>query len=306
MDRLQKKCLFASTGTHVFLACLLVFGSAFFVPSQKPVDTSKMSKLTMIPGKLVDDLLSGGGGNPNIKDTGERIKGETTRTVEPPAPKPEPPAPKPVEAKPTPPAPKPQVTPPPTVKPLPLVPVVRNPGKDQAKVTPKDPKDSDILKNLKPATLTAAEKARQKAEAEAKELAAADAKRREAIAKAFNSATSGLRAGFTDGTAIEVHGQGGEAYANYAQFVREVYENAWLVPTDFLDENETTKVSIVIDRSGNVLSSKIEKNSGNRSLDRSVQRALDSVKFVAPFPPESKDQKRTFTINFNLKSKLLG
>ena len=31
MNRLDKKCFIASTGTHLFLALLLVFGSAFFI-----------------------------------------------------------------------------------------------------------------------------------------------------------------------------------------------------------------------------------------------------------------------------------
>jgi hypothetical protein len=37
-----------------------------------------------------------------------------------------------------------------------------------------------------------------------------------------------------------------------------------------------------------------------------VQRALDRVKFVHEFPEGAKEQKRTYTINFNLKAKQLG
>ena len=302
MDRLEKKCLVASTGMHLFLMCLLVLGSAFFVPTQKPVDISKLPRLQVIPGKLVDDLLSGGGGNPNLKITEDRIHGETMRPVAeenkepPPPPKPEKAEPKKVEsvAKV---APKPEK--------LNLVPAVRKPGKEPAKVSSTTPKDTDI--KLTPAKRTAADKARQEAEAAAaaaKEYARAEGNRRRELAKVLGNTTQSLRAGFTDGTVVEVGGPGGIAYANYAQFVKEVYENAWMVPTDFMDENQTTRVVVVIERSGNVISRRIEKYSGNPSLDRSVQRALDSVKFVAPFPEGAKDQKRTFTINFNLKSKL--
>jgi TonB family protein len=315
MDRLQKKCFMASTGTHALLACILMFGSAFFIQKQKPVDVSEMPKLRMIPGKLVDDLLSGGGGNPNLKITDERIKGETMRPEEvqepaPPAPQPKqeptPPAPKKVE--PTPPKkaePVIEKTPPKTDN-LKLVPTVRKNGKEPVKVSATDPKDSDITKFLKPASISPAEKLRRQAEAEAKAYAAAETKRRESLGKALDNMKTGLRAGFTDGTVVEVGGPGGEAYANYAQFVKEVYENAWNIPTDFLDQNATTVVTVVIDRSGNVIHASVQTKSGSTTLDRSVQRALDRVKFVAPFPEGAKDEKRTFTIDFNVKGKQLG
>lgn len=192
-----------------------------------------------------------------------------------------------------------------------LVPTVRNKGKDPVKVSDAVPKESDIISKLKTTKMTAADKARKQAEAEAaaaKEYAKAEAKRRDAIGKALDNMKSGLRAGFTDGTVVEVGGPGGEAYANYAQFVKEVYENDWVVPTDFLDENATTKVIVVIERSGNVIRSRcrIVNYSKVDNLDRSVQRTLDRVKFVAPFPEGSHDKERTFTINFNLKGKQIG
>ena len=59
----------------------------------------------------------------------------------------------------------------------------------------------------------------------------------------------------------------------------------------------------VVRGNGNVIDSKLLKPSGNTALDRSVKRALDRVRFVAPFPEGSLDPQRTFTINFNLKSK---
>jgi hypothetical protein len=38
-----------------------------------------------------------------------------------------------------------------------------------------------------------------------------------------------------------------------------------------------------------------------------VQRTLDRVTFVAPFPDGAKEKERTFIINFNLKAKrMLG
>jgi hypothetical protein len=41
-------------------------------------------------------------------------------------------------------------------------------------------------------------------------------------------------------------------------------------------------------------------------VDKSVQRTLDRVTFIAPFPEGAKDKQRTYTINFNLKAKRLA
>jgi TonB family protein len=58
---------------------------------------------------------------------------------------------------------------------------------------------------------------------------------------------------------------------------------------------------------GTVLSSEIMKSSGDSSVDDSVQRTLDRVTFIAPFPEGSTEKQKTFIINFNLKAKrLLG
>ena len=76
---------------------------------------------------------------------------------------------------------------------------------------------------------------------------------------------------------------------------------------DLMDESSTAKVSVTIAKSGHVISARIERRSGNSPLDRSVQRALDKVRFVAPFPAGALEEQRTFLINFNLKAKrLLG
>ena len=128
MNRLQKKCLIASSGMHGFAVLLLVFGSAFFVAKEKP---QTFSKLQFVPSKFVESALAGGGGNPNLARTDDVQKGETlapqptpTPPVEIPQPRPTPPAPpapKPEPEKPEPPpTAKKQPTPKPTepVKPL--------------------------------------------------------------------------------------------------------------------------------------------------------------------------------------------
>src|SRR5215204_1760335 len=97
MGRLQKKCFIASCGMHIVLFLVVLFGTAFFTPEKpKPVET-----LRMVPSPILDNVLAGGGGNPNIARTEEKIKGDTLDPVPPkPQPvKPEPPKPK-VEPKP--------------------------------------------------------------------------------------------------------------------------------------------------------------------------------------------------------------
>ena len=91
------------------------------------------------------------------------------------------------------------------------------------------------------------------------------------------------------------------AYANYASVVKSIYDAAWTLPdTIAKDENVTVKVTIASD--GTVISSRIIERSGDAPVDASVQRALDRVTFVAPFPEGSSDKQRTYTINFNPQS----
>src|SRR6185503_15035336 len=61
MTRLHKKCLIASTGTHAFLALLLVFGAAFFVAQEHPIPHSKLHLVP--PGDI--EITLAGGGKPN-------------------------------------------------------------------------------------------------------------------------------------------------------------------------------------------------------------------------------------------------
>jgi TolA protein len=152
--------------------------------------------------------------------------------------------------------------------------------------------------------------AKQQREAEANQRAAAEARKAaeagKQLAAEFGKVRESVAVGFKSGTKVEISGPGGEAYANYALMVKMVYEDAWQIPSDLQDEDSTAKVTVTIARSGDVLSARIERRSGNSVLDKSVQRALDRVKFVAKFPEGSKEEQRTFTINFNLKSKLLS
>jgi len=281
MDRLQKKCFVASCGMHVLLLLVVLFGAAFFAPEKpKPVET-----LTMIPSRLIDGDQSGGGGNPNIARTDAKIKGETLEP--PPQPQPvkvEPPKPKVEAAKVEPPKPAPTKT---------VIP------KEPPKTTSK-PKETI---ELTPVNKSAEQKNKAK-EAEAKRRAEQKAAQ-EKLAKALGKVREEMRQGFTSGTAVEVSGPGGAAYASYRSFVFAAYDNAWQVHPDITNDDSAVIARIVVHRTGRIISAQISQRSGLPALDKSVQRALDSVTSLPPFPEGARDQERTFVIEFNLKAKRL-
>jgi len=257
---------------HVLLLLVVLFGAAFLAPEKpKPVET-----LTMIPSILLDGP-SGGGGNPNIARTDAKIKGETLEPV--------PPRPQPVKAEPPkPPTPKPEVV---KVEPTPAPP----------KNTP--PKQAPI--ELKPLNKTAA---KPKTDPQAKQRADAKAAQ-EKLAKALGKVREEMRQGFTSGTAVEVSGPGGAAYADYRAYIFAVYDNAWQVQPDLMNDESAVLTKVVVHRTGRVISAEIVRRSGNSILDRSVQNALDSVRTLREFPKAARDEERTFTIEFSLKAKRL-
>ena len=88
---------------------------------------------------------------------------------------------------------------------------------------------------------------------------------------------------------------------NYESLIRRKYLDATSHP-DAIKNNHVVKVRVVIARSGNVLSAQIINNSGVTSWDRAVQKSLDRVKHIAPFPKSISGSKKTFTLNFNSRS----
>lgn len=329
MDRTQKKCLVGSMLFHGFLLLLIVFGSAFFVAKEKPLNLPAI-KINAIPTILLDQALAGGGGNPNLPRTDDQQKGQTLLPQ--PAPAPPPPAPKP-QSKPAQPEPQPEPPPqpvkevkkpaeqakPPVIKPNPLTKVEPKPKE----TTP--PKD-DILSQLTPVKRTTVDKEKAKREAEkakreAEERAAAREAERQAaeqarqarvaqerFAKAVGQATSSLQRGFSSGTKVEIGGPGGEAYASYDAFVQAAYYDAWQVQSDVSDEDSVVRVKVTIARDGRIVDSRIVGRSSSSIVDRTVQRALDKVRRdgLRPFPEGATESERTYNINFNLKAKRLS
>jgi TonB family protein len=289
MNRLQKKCLIATAGFHLLLVLVILFGAAFFTSHEKPDETTL---LTVIPANLIDAAFNSG-----------------VKAVQPPAPTP----PQPVQP-PQPPQPKPEPVRQPDPEPVKPAPTLVERVKeiftpDPPKLVPVDnpepapkPKPHVVKVDLKPVVHTVP-KVTDTSDADARE-AAKEAKRR---ARAIAKAAQAIKENATSATTIEMPGTGSVSYANYASVVKSIYEQAWTPPDDTSSDDANTKVSVTIGSDGTVISSHILDASGDTRVDGSVQRTLDRVTFVAPFPDGAKEKQRTFIINFNLKAKrMLG
>jgi len=269
MNRLQKKCIIATAGVHLLLLTILIVGPAFFAPRPKADD---LTVLDVIPANLVDAAFNSGVAN---------------AAPPPPAPVTPPQLPPPV----------PVVTPPPPPEPAKVEKV--EPVNPREKLSPADLKPVDKTTkpeprkpeiSLKPVTHAAPQPAAN----------ANDAAR----ARAIRAALKNLNRNLTSATTVDMPGNSSVAYANYASAVKSIYEQAWILPADVSD-NANTKVSVTIANDGTVISARIITPSGDAGLDASVQRTLERVKFIAPFPDGTADKERTYTINFNPQVKRL-
>ena len=202
-------------------------------------------------------------------------------------------------------SPKVSVTPPTTTqtKPTPPKPKPVKITKPKPKPTPPKPKPVKITKpkpqikvNLKP-TIRRPDSSKVKAQQEAAERARkANAKRQETLNNSINRLSSNL----SGSTAVNAP-LGRLAAANYESLIRKKYMDATFHP-GAINRDPVVKVRLVIARSGNVLSAQIINNSGVTSWDRAVQKSLDRVKQIAPFPKSISGSKKTFTLNFNSRS----
>src|SRR5438270_11228877 len=215
MTRLQKKCFLASAGFHLLLVLIVIVGPGFL---SSKTHTEEMAILDCIPANLLDASISGGGNR---------------HAQPPPAPAPQPPTPAPTPIVQKPPEPEPVKEPP--------KPKVIDPDLPEPKPTKKLPQVSTkpvlrdsaakTTKPLKETTPVKDNQARQEA----------DARRR--LAQMISSTARSLNNNLTSTTVIDTNpgpGVGGEAYANYAQVVRSIYEHAWSPPEDTANDDAIT------------------------------------------------------------------
>ncbi|MCX7866498.1 MAG: TonB C-terminal domain-containing protein [Limisphaera sp.] len=276
MDRWQRRGLIVSLVLHALLAAVLVFGPAFRARGPSVPD---LPILEILPARLVDEPFSGGG-QPRAQPP----------PPAPPVPEPQPPPPRPASQTPVQPS-RPTSPPEPSPKPQPT-PSARRLPEVSTKLVTRPRATSQAERSVRDA---AAEQARREAEAAAR-----------ARQEALNQALSRLRDLASSGAEVAVPGPGGEAYANYAQYVKTVYTRAWLVPPDLDIEDATVTTSVTIARDGTVVSARIVRGSGHPAVDASVQRTLERVRTIGrEFPAGAREDQRTFTIHFNLKAKRL-
>jgi TonB family protein len=271
MNRLQKKCVIASAGFHLSLVLILIFGAAFFSSDSA---TKDVPIIDFIPLKTIDDARSGGG-NP---------RAQPPPASQPPAP--QPPAPQPLTVQAAQP-----VTP---VEP----PKDTTPDPENVESKPKPRRKIEVNTNL------VRSDPNDKASVEKR----ARDERRRAAATALSDAANGLKSSLSPSTTIEMRGPGGGGvpYANFLSAVKSIYTDAWLAPVGVTDDSATTTAEITIARDGRVISATITRFSGNSAVDQSVQATLDRVRVAVPLPDDAKEDRRTVTINFNLKAKLIG
>jgi TonB family protein len=288
MNRLQKKCLIAAAGTHLLLVVLLLCSG--FIQSKPKPDDSQV--LDVIPAKLIDAAFNSGvkGAQPPL----------LTPVVKPPEPQPQP-VPEP---------PQPVVKP--VVEPVKAVEPVKPPEKIQpedlkpvenSETKPKPPKHEvkpDLTKVVR-SKPTVADTSAADAAKEAKRM-------RDARIRAIQNAARTIKENASSSTSVEMPpGNSTVAYANYASIVKSVYTQAWIPPDDTASDDANVKVSVTIANDGRVISAHIVTPSGDASVDQSVQKTLDRVTDIAPFPDGATDKERTYIINFNLKAKrMLG
>lgn len=289
MNRFQQKCFFASAGFHLLLVVILLVGPAF-LSSKSKSDNSPI--LDVIPGKLIDAAFSGGG-NPNAKPP-------------PPAP-PAPPAPQVAQPAPAPEPPKVREPEPPP-KPVEEV--------KSAKPDPNSMETSDDHKRKKPEVSTTpvtrkadtgktAKTPSTTTSTDNEDRRLADARRH--AADLIGATARSLRNDVAPGVTIEEFGPGGggPAYASYDGVVQSIYWHAWTPPEDTASDAAITMATVTIESDGTVLSARIITPSGDAGVDKSVQRTLERVTFVAKFPEGAKDKQRTYKIKFDLKAKRL-
>jgi len=118
-------------------------------------------------------------------------------------------------------------------------------------------------------------------------------------AKAINNAIKNLQKNLSKGTEINLSGNSSVAYASYGAAVVSAYHIAWTPPDGMSGDNVTVQFKVTIASDGTVISASITTPSGDANVDKAVQRMLDRVAFIAPFPDGTTDKERTYPINFN-------
>jgi TonB family protein len=272
MNRLQKKCVIGTVGIHLLLLLILIVGPAFYNRDPK-LDNSQI--LDVIPANLVDAAVNSG-----------------VQNAQPPAPTPVV-IPKPVQPLQPIPLPPKIVTPPPTPTPNPtpsLLDRVKNYFTHKPtptvtpNLTPTKPQQNTINADTHLVKRTTPKNTPQHNNSQA-----------------INNTLRNLSHQLSSSTKVDMPGTASASYASYASVVKSVYEQALRpnLPDQVASNSENTKVTITVSNDGTVVSAHIVSPSGDSAWDGAVQRTLDQVSMIAPFPDGATDKERHYTLSFN-------
>jgi TonB family protein len=276
MSRLQKKCVAASTGLHLLLVLILFVGPGFLA---RPPKAENVPELNFIPSIFVDAL---------VQNPGERSAGTPRQTPTPPAPAPAPRSeqPKAVET--------------PRAQPN----EVKPSHQDAVELSDHTPKLPRVSTELVSRTKSNPPANKSSSTSDSREQQVAEANRQ--ARAAFSQAMRDLPDGGSGGKAVNVSGIGGgvgPSYGNYDAWVRKVFKDAWVEPDGSSRGEAVTEISVTVGPDGRIISSRIEKHSGDPQMDVSVQRVLDRVSSVGrPFPEGADKKPRSYVIPFILKN----
>lgn len=321
MDRLQKKCFIATASLHGLLVGVLLFGSALMPASR---EESNVKLFTAYDASKVSDLLSGSG-EPDVQTPAAPAAPANPQPK--PAEQTPPPAPKapvePPKVQKTAPPPEPAKVEPPKVEPPKVHPNVRSEIPDlKPEKAEKKPKlsaaDLAIVKPtnthkptrkphpLNPSDLRQTTSNSDESQQAAHDAAvAADKARRRRAEREVASTFRSLRSGLSTSTLVTMPpgvGTSGDS-VNYSDLIYSKYYNAWIFPPGLDENTPAVTVTITITRDGNVKSARITGHSGNGLMDKSVQRVLELVTFIEPFPDSFTESERTVKLVFDPKAK---
>ncbi|MGD1085795.1 MAG: energy transducer TonB [Verrucomicrobiota bacterium] len=278
---MQKKCFVASACLHGLLGVVVLVTAAF--RSEPTVAGEQV--LTLISPLILDRAGSGG-------------EAPAVIVPRPPAP---PPAPAPSPTRPATPSPA-----PPRVTPPPMPTTIPAPRQTARSTTPDKPASAPaarghiVVPTFDPAPRSATA-GRQSGPSPTAGRSASDNRAQE-LSTALASLASGVRTAAATATVVTVPGEGGgEAFVGYDTLVYNVYYHAWNAPQETSD-TRSADAKIVVTRDGTIVSHEITRRSGNPAIDSSVERVLDQVKQLPPFPEASHDAQRTFIISFSLEA----
>jgi TonB family protein len=281
MNRLQKKCVIGTAGLHLLLLTILIFGPAFFNRQPKTDNTV----LDVIPANLVDAALNSGVQDAQAPPPTPAAIPQNLLRPPPPTPTPEPKAVQP---------PQPTEVPTPSLldrfekmfkqTPTPPTPTVTP---DMKRIDhPEKSHDDNVKVNLTPIRRTSTSHNSNP--------------NNTSNAKAINTALTSLSHNLSRSTRIDMPGNGTQASASYRSVVQSIYLRAIVanMPTQVANNGETTLVRVTIARDGTVISATITSRSGDSAWDDAVQRTINQVTTIAPFPEGATEDQRTYTVEF--------